>query len=202
MKNSVSSKQSWFTSDHHFGHKNILSYCDRPFHSVDAMNKVMVDRWNEVVGADDDVYYLGDFSLDFRAVEEFLPRLKGNIHWIPGNHDLMHPMHTGHEKYIRWLERHGVVWCGPEHEMFIDGVDLLLCHFPYGLEDHTEQARYLEWRPVDEGRMLLCGHIHDSWKTSGRMINVGVDQWDFYPASQAQILGLVENSNSKFSRIF
>ena len=202
MNNFASPSRTWFTSDHHFGHKNIIAYCDRPFKSVDEMNKVMVERWNDVVDDCDDIFYLGDFSLDFHSVERFLPQLKGTIHWVPGNHDAMHPMHAGHEKYIEWLEHHGVLWCGPEHEMFLDGMDLLLCHFPFGSEDHTERARFLDWRPTDDGRTLLCGHIHDLWKVNGSMINVGVDQWDFYPVSQAQIQALVENSNSKFSRIF
>ncbi|MFX9969596.1 hypothetical protein ABTP69_19195, partial [Acinetobacter baumannii] len=59
-----------------------------------------------------------------------------------------------------------------------------------------------EWRPVDRGLPLLCGHVHDVWNTRDKMINVGVDQWDYYPVSAAQILDLVENSNSKLSRTF
>ncbi len=195
-------KQTCFKSDQHFGHKNILGYCERPFQSVGEMNQSLVERWNSVVDEGDDVYYLGDFSLDFKFVETFLPRLKGTIHWVPGNHDSMHPMHKGYEKHIDWLTKRGVIWCGTEHEIFLDGVELLLCHFPYGMEDHTEEVRYLDWRPFDEGKMLLCGHVHDLWRTSDRMINVGVDQWDYYPVSGAQVLALVENSNSKYSRAF
>ena len=49
----------WWTSDHHFGHANIIGYCARPFSDVDAMNKAMVDRWNDVVGDGDEVWILG-----------------------------------------------------------------------------------------------------------------------------------------------
>ena len=52
----------WLTSDLHFGHENIIRYCDRPFADVDAMNRALVDRWNEVVGDDDVVWVLGDFA--------------------------------------------------------------------------------------------------------------------------------------------
>ena len=200
-------KNTWFTSDHHFGHKNILAYCERPFSSVEQMNNVMLERWNALVQPEDDVYYLGDFALDFKFVEHYLPRLQGTIYWIPGNHDAIHPMYARsagaagsnnqdkYEKCENWLINRGVICCPPEHELFLDGIDLLLCHFPYGMEDHTEKPRYLEWRPLDTGLPLLCGHMHDIWRTNGNMINVGVDQWDFYPVSGAQVLALVENSN-------
>jgi calcineurin-like phosphoesterase family protein len=57
--------------------------------------------------------------------------------------------------------------------------DFLLCHLPYAAVD----ARYPEWRPVDAGKWLLHGHVHEHWQVNGRMINVGVDQWDFAPVS-------------------
>ncbi len=205
MNQTLEQKNTWFSSDHHFGHKNILNYCDRPFSSVADMNENMIERWNSVVKSEDDVYYLGDFSLDQKYVEAFLPQLNGTIYWIPGNHDASHPMHESHKahaKEVDWLTAHGVVLCQPEHELFLDGTDFLLCHFPYGMEDHTEVVRYPEWRPVDRGLPLLCGHIHDVWKTRAKMINVGVDQWDYYPVSAAQVLDLVENSNSELSRTF
>jgi calcineurin-like phosphoesterase family protein len=201
-EHSQTTKQVWFSSDHHFGHKNILSYCARPFDSVEKMNAGLVERWNDVVDPADDVYYLGDFALDFKYVEAYLPKLHGTIYWIPGNHDESHPMHPGHRRYQDRLAEHGVVWCGPEHELFLDGMDLLLCHFPYGMEDHTPKARFLEWRPVDQGTTLLCGHVHSNWKTSENMINVGVDQWDYKPVSLTQIAELVESSSSEFSHAF
>ena len=42
----------WYTSDHHFGHRNIIGYCDRPFADTDEMNAAMVARWNDGVGED------------------------------------------------------------------------------------------------------------------------------------------------------
>jgi calcineurin-like phosphoesterase family protein len=42
-----------FYSDPHFGHTNIIKYCDRPFASVDEMNEELVARYNASVGPDD-----------------------------------------------------------------------------------------------------------------------------------------------------
>ena len=53
---------NFYISDNHFGHFNVIRYDNRPFDNTDTMDKVMIDRWNEVVGDEDTVYILGDFS--------------------------------------------------------------------------------------------------------------------------------------------
>ena len=53
----------WFTSDLHLGHTNIIKYTNRPFWTADQMNETLVDRWNAVVGTEDEVWVLGDVAL-------------------------------------------------------------------------------------------------------------------------------------------
>jgi len=36
----------WFTSDFHFGHFNIIRYCNRPFENTEEMNACIADRMN------------------------------------------------------------------------------------------------------------------------------------------------------------
>lgn len=79
----------WFTSDTHFYHGNIIEYCDRPFTSVDDMNRTIIKNWNSVVKPTDTVWHLGDFAL-YRSKElmiELVSKLNGNIRLIKGNHD-------------------------------------------------------------------------------------------------------------------
>ncbi len=40
----------FFTADTHFGHKNIIEYCQRPFIDVEEMNEAHIDNWNRTVG--------------------------------------------------------------------------------------------------------------------------------------------------------
>lgn len=79
----------FFTADTHFGHGGALGLFHRPFASVAEMNEVMIARWNEMVGADDEVWHLGDFAVRRSAAEvaEILGRLNGKIHLIIGNND-------------------------------------------------------------------------------------------------------------------
>ena len=75
----------YFISDTHFNHKNIIKYCNRPYKSVEEMNKVLIENWNRVVKDADVIYHLGDFAL--YDEEELFNKLNGNIILIRGNHD-------------------------------------------------------------------------------------------------------------------
>jgi len=54
---------TFFSADQHFGHSNIIKYCNRPFASVEEMDRVMVERWNARISPKDNVYLLGDVFL-------------------------------------------------------------------------------------------------------------------------------------------
>lgn len=80
----------FFTSDTHFGHANIIRFCKRPFENVEEMNEVLIENWNKVVSDDDTVFHLGDFAFGGSNVwKEIIPRLKGHINLIIGNHEIM-----------------------------------------------------------------------------------------------------------------
>ncbi len=82
------SRPIWFTADTHFGHVNILKYCDRPFDTIEAHDEALVENWNARVDRGDTVYHLGDFALCAAPIaESLLRRLHGSIQLIRGNHD-------------------------------------------------------------------------------------------------------------------
>ena len=80
--------RTFIIADTHFGHSNIIKYCDRPFVTTEEMDSKLIERWNSVVGKDDIVYHLGDFALgNMTKVSGYRKQLKGKIFLIQGNHD-------------------------------------------------------------------------------------------------------------------
>lgn len=79
---------NYYIGDLHFGHRNCLAFDNRPFRDTEEHDKALIDNWNEVVGIDDDVWILGDFSW-YNATKtiEIFKQLNGNLHLCIGNHD-------------------------------------------------------------------------------------------------------------------
>ncbi len=191
----------YFTSDHHFWHANIIRYCDRPFSSVEEMNEALIEKWNDVVNSDDEVYYLGDFSMAARPVEVYTPKLNGIKCLVPGNHDFCHSYHKQSrtpERRARWIQQYkdwGWVVLPEQTSLLIpDFGEVKLCHHPYG-DINAKNDKFAKWRSHDDGSWLLCGHVHTKWKTIHHMINVGVDVWNFQPVSIVEILGIIHKSD-------
>lgn len=180
--------ETWYTSDWHFGHRNILNYCQtfRPFTTVDEMNEGLVDVWNRQVAPDDTVWFVGDACMG--VLDETLKvigRLNGTIVLVAGNHDAPAPMHhkskKGPEQQAFWTARYVESGFSEVHtgtlDTVIGGRRTLVGHFPYD-GDHTDDVRYAEHRPADDGvTPIVHGHVHDAWVYNGRQMNVGFDAW-------------------------
>lgn len=204
----------FFTSDHHFGHTNILKYEDTlrrnahggRFQSVADMDTYLVDQWNATVSPDDTVYHLGDISYKYATIEQVLPFLNGKIILITGNHDPMFKKMLGTleqqaEAHDRALEI-GFVGLHTELTLTIPGIGLVqLSHFPYAPSpDAPEQEqRYLHLRPKRIGEAaLLHGHVHSQWlykQDPGLppMINLGVEVWGMRPVSEETLVNTFQN---------
>jgi calcineurin-like phosphoesterase family protein len=158
----------FFTSDTHFGHGGALGLYRRPFASVATMDTTLVGRWNETVGPDDEIWHLGDFAIKQGAerVAALLACLNGRKHLVAGNND---PPAT--------IDQGGWASVAPYAELTVDGVFLVLCHYPFR-----------SWRRMMKGSLDLHGHCHGRLKPQPRQVDVGVDVWDFRPVTLAAIL--------------
>lgn len=165
----------WFTSDPHYFHKNVIEYCGRPFMDVNHMNEMLIKKYNALVRPEDTCYFLGDviFGGTLKA-HEIISQLNGTKKLILGNHDKQNKAH-------KWLTLGFKVARDHEQIQLTPEILLNLSHFPYRGDNHDE--RKFPTQLEDDGRWLLHGHVHNAWKTKGRMINVGVDVWDFNPVS-------------------
>ena len=75
-------------ADTHFGHANIIRYCNRPFASVEDMDAALIKKWNETVSNDDTVIHLGDVGLGRKErIGDIIGSLNGRKILIMGNHD-------------------------------------------------------------------------------------------------------------------
>ena len=162
---------TYFTSDQHFGHFNIIRLSHRPFASLDEMNEEMIAKWNAKVMADDMIYILGDLFFRAATVEPILKRLSGRKHLVLGNHD--HSW-TGRVRLGDYFESVQTI-----KEIDIGGKPATLCHYPM-----------LSYPQARRGYMIY-GHIHnntgdDYWPLimrRSRMLNAGVDVNGFEPVS-------------------
>ena len=159
----------FFTSDQHFGHKNIIKYCNRPFESVTQMDDEIISKWNEAVGDSDTVYVVGDVSFyNIGLSRRIIKKLNGKKILIRGNHD----------KSARSMIEMGFdqVFDKLDYEL-PDGRKALLYHYP--MPDSL----------IGDYDVLIHGHTHakPASAISGKKFNVCVDAWDFTPVSASEV---------------
>lgn len=178
----------FFTSDTHFGHKNIIKYCNRPFSDVAEMNKALIDNWNEVVSEGDIVFHLGDFAFGgFLLWESIRGCLNGSIYLIQGNHDFKQNLQNK-ERLEKMFEK--VV---PQTQISIGGQTMILNHYPFLCYNGS----------YDNSVWNLHGHVHSGLKCNGKDIerliyrfpgqyDVGVDNNNYYPISYNKLKSIIE----------
>jgi calcineurin-like phosphoesterase family protein len=167
----------YFTSDTHFGHINIIKYCNRPFEGIWTMDEQMIRRWNSIVKYDDEVYHLGDFG--FYPTSELIKirkQLNGAIHLIEGNHDrkaLKDPVFRAcFESVQPYLE------IKVEDEEMDNEQPIVLCHYAFQV-----------WNRSHHGSWHLHGHSHGTLPSADNQarLDVGVDSHDFTPWSYEEV---------------
>lgn len=158
---------TWFTADTHFGHTNIIKYCNRPFNTIEEMDSEIIFRWNSVVKDGDVVYHLGDFC--FGKPISYIERLNGYLKIIPGSHD-KEIQRSGAELMLRKFVFEKLT----EIKVDINGINQLvvLCHYAMR-----------SWNKSHYGSWHLYGHHHGKLPPSGLSFDVGVDTNNFYPYS-------------------
>ena len=171
-KTKNNNQSTWFTSDLHFGHKNIMRFCPKyrsHCQDVETMDEMLIDMWNKSVKPNDVVYDLGDlfFYRDLNKIKSILKRLNGKHHLILGNHDV-HLLTIKQELLDEGLLES--VSSYKEIQLY-DGTKAVLFHYPI-----------FEWNQGHRGTIMLHGHIHDrnlNHKINGKILNVGFDNFGY-----------------------
>jgi calcineurin-like phosphoesterase family protein len=185
----------FITSDQHFGHFKVIGYSGRPYTTVEEMNQALIDNHNSVVGQNDEVIHLGDFTMNDKYAKGILDQLNGTHILIPGNHDKCHPCHKKKAKTKAEYMAYGFKDIIVEQTIEIDGLGLVkFNHLPY-IDPGWDDARYSQFKPKPSGeKYLFHGHVHNSWKTKGNMINLGVDVWDYKPVALEYLIQYIKDN--------
>jgi len=175
----MNTQKIWFTSDHHFGHKNIIQLSQRPFADADEMNEIMIQRWNEKIGKDDTVYHLGDFALMSPGkLRQLRERLNGKIYLVTGNHE---SGALGCPDCFEWIKDYYELTVNDE-EAHKGQRFIVLFHYAMKV-----------WNASHYGTWHLYGHSHGSLPDDETSLSfdVGVDCHDFYPLSYNDVKNIM-----------
>jgi len=157
----------YLISDTHFGHKNIISTCKRPFKTVEEMDETMINNWNSIIKHGDVVYFLGDFA--WKKHDDYLDKLKGTIVFIKGNHD---------EKFDMIMY--------PELTIQYKGYTFILIH---------DKAN-VSHKNLGKKAYVISGHTHNKdvyIDFLNHDINVSVEQINYKMISLDQIISDLKN---------
>lgn len=162
----------FWTADWHFFHKQVIECCDRPFKNEKHMRNAIINNFNEIVRKEDSTFVLGDVAMlggsQWERLRGIIQKLNGSKHLIYGNHDEFR-----WQRYIDvgFTTVHSALWLEE------DGLPIVMAHDP---------SVYCTIAPKT---VLLHGHIHTLYKSmpDQRVVNVGVDMWDFKPINIKQI---------------
>lgn len=163
----------FLTADTHFSHANIMKYCMRPFFRVEEMDEAILHNINQMVGAGDTLYHLGDFSFDryskTNGAEKFRAQINcRNIILITGNHDPHYSTGQAKREFASIFSG-----CYDRMRLRIDGYD----HNGRQREIVLDHYALRVWNKSHHGAWHAYGHSHASLPDCSNSLStdVGVD---------------------------
>jgi calcineurin-like phosphoesterase family protein len=169
----------WFIADTHFGHSNIIKYCNRPFKDVVEMNETIINNWNNVVDKNDIVYHLGDLCFgDEKDIANYLRQLQGNIKIVFGNHDKVLKKFAKKDINAHLDLRNRIEFLGDYKEITIENQFIVLSHYAFRVFNKSHRGGWNLW-----------GHSHGSLSDDPHSlsIDIGVDCHNYTPINFEQV---------------
>lgn len=184
----------FFSSDQHFGHRNVVKFCSRPFEDEKQMGEALIANWNSVVTNEDIVVTMGDFFWfnDSHSIKKCVDKLNGkDIYIVLGNHDKRESFRRITDPRFHIVDgvTHIFLRCEDENRWYQKTFEIVCCHYPL-----------MTWSHRDRGAINLFGHIHSGWLRSvddydqmlplwkGQQLDVGVDNQNYTPVSFENVL--------------
>lgn len=173
----------YITSDHHFFHRNIIKYCNRPFDGLKEMHDAMIENWNKTIGKNDIVYHLGDFCLGSKQrMESILVKLRGQIYLCIGSHD------KTAAKYFQYFAM-------VKESFFLNvGPGIFMAHHCHKIWPKSHYDSY-----------HCFGHSHGGMdlyaENEGKLLDVGVDSHDFTPWHIDEVISVMKKRPLNFNSL-
>lgn len=169
----------FITSDEHYGHKRIIELANRPFESVEQMNREIIARHNAKVPNNKNVtvIHAGDMFwhtlLPSEAIQ-ILSQLHGSHVFLYGNHDeLIEKTAILRSMFVSVT---GENKAGGSKILRFNKRSLTINHFAQRV-----------WQSSHNGHWHVYGHSHDALPGLGKSFDIGVDGHDFFPWSLEEI---------------
>ena len=170
-------------SDTHWGHENIIKYCDRPSYH----EQLMMSNWRKAIKDDKVVVHLGDLMMggdEYYAYfkDQVAPKLTGKKYIVLGNHDK--------RKYD--YQELGFTVIKP-FSIEYRGYEVSFSHYPKLLGDNDKLLH-------------VHGHIHNHTYSRGEInrwgnINVSVEPMNYKPKSISRLLNKEITKRNAFLKL-
>lgn len=178
----------FFISDFHLYHKNVIGFDNRPFRDengepdVNKMHRTIITNWNEVVGDNDVVFYLGDLCFGRPEwANNIIYALKGKIHFIMGNHD-----------------KYNDIVNSKRFETINDYVDLNILNSDVDRNLHFALMHYpiFSWNRQHHGSFMIHGHSHGNlhhgetadFYNGRKVMDVGCNLINYTPITYKEVI--------------
>lgn len=158
MPLTITSPDTYITSDLHLDHERAIQFNNRPFKNLSEMQASIIGELN-ALPPKSTVYILGDTVVrqsktDLRKLLDRIdPTLK--LIFVLGNHD-----DSNAKVFKEYGEVHFLL------QMRLDRRTLVMCHYPL-----------TEWRRGQYGAIHFFGHCHGNYEHHGKSLDVG---WDVH----------------------
>lgn len=165
------SGRTWVAADHHFGHRNILTFAREDgtlirgsvFKTIEEHDETIISNHNEIVDKSDRVYLLGDVCINRRNLS-ILSRLNGRKVLVKGNHDIFQL-----KDYLPYFD---------------DIRAYVVQNDGSGIKDHKVVLSHIPIHPESVGRCgtNIHGHLHENKvKNDDRYVCVSLEHTDYKP---------------------
>ena len=170
--------KTYFSSDWHLGHANVIKYDKRPFKDVDEMDEVILSNVTGQLKKGDTLYFLGDFALTrspntMEGHMKALALTEANLFFIKGNHDK--------RDTIKLYQRYGT-YLGEQKKIkfLVKGVEqeVVLNHYAMTV-----------WDKSHHGVWHLYGHSHHTLPDLQESLSfdVGINGWKYMLISEDEV---------------